>query len=246
MNATIEEPDAPLAVRPTTPMEILAVMVEKGCDVETLERMQAMAERYEDRLAEKAYNAAMNACQAEMPSVVWDGQNTQTNSRFAYIETIQKYCQPIWIKHGFSLSFSEANCPLADMKRNKCRVRHSAGHSEDHFIDLYNDGVGAKGNPIGNMNRVQGQVSTMSYGQRKLLCLIFNIRVAGEDNDAQGAKIDGEHVRQINDLLIDTKTDLKKFCAWAKVESLDEMPVTFFDEAVRMLKAKASKNGGGK
>ena len=231
-----------LATRPTNPMEILAVMVEKGCDVGTLERMQAMAERWADREAERAFNEAMVACQAEMPTVPWQGKNEQTNSRFAYIETIIDKCKPVWIKHGFAPQFTEGECSKPDMKRIICRLGHVEGHTKEYFLDLYNDGIGAKGNAIGNMNRLQGQGSTASYGKRYLLTMIFNLRIAGEDNDAQQFLTE-DQIATINGLLEETHADIPAFLEWAGVQKVSDIAPKKFADCVKALQRKKQKAG---
>lgn len=171
--------------RELTPMEILQSAVDKGVDAEQLEKLLELQERYEANQARKAFSESMHAAQTEMPRVIRDADNKQTGSKYARLEDVQIAAGPIYTKHGFSLSYGEGATLIEGYKRTICDVRHSAGHVEQYHLDLPIDGIGPRGNAIGGMNRVQGCISTTSYGQRRLLCMIFNITIAGDDNDGQ-------------------------------------------------------------
>jgi hypothetical protein len=224
-----------------TPIEILQTAVERGLDASQLEKLMDLQERWEKSQAEKAYNAAMTACQEEMPPVVTDATNPDTHSRFARFETIQQVAKPIYNKHGFALSFGDGDtCPLEGWKRIVCDCRHDAGHCVRYHVDLPVDGIGAKGNPIGGMNRVQGCVSTNSYGERVLTCNIFNITITGKDKDGRGSeRISEKHIVTLNEWLDQIPDGLPPFLKFMGVESLADIPMQEFGKAVAALKKKA-------
>lgn len=165
------------------PLQLIERAVERGLDTEQLKALVDLQERWNANRAREEFAAAMNTCQQELPLIVKDANNAQTKSAYVRMETVQHLAKPVISKHGFSLSFGESDCPTADMKRTICDVRHSAGHCEQYHLDLPLDGVGAKGNAIGAMNRVQAAVSTGTYAQRYLTCRIFNITIAETDRD---------------------------------------------------------------
>lgn len=175
----------PVGTEPMNPLALLSRAVEKGMDPGQLKALVDLHEQWRAARAVEAFNAAMNVCQAEMPTVVRDGHNTQTKSTYAKLENVTHTAKPIYTRHGFSLSFAEDDCPTPGFKRTICDVRHAQGHCVRYHLDLALDGIGPKGNPIGNMNAVQAGVSTGSYGQRVLTCRIFNITVADTDLDGQ-------------------------------------------------------------
>lgn len=184
----IDEPTRVPALREepaTNPMALLAVAVERGLSPEQLTALTDLHERWQVTRAKQAFHDAMNAAQAAMPCIVRDAQNTQTGSSYVRLETVMHRAKPIILEHGFSLSFSEAQCDKGDWKRTVCTVRHREGHSETHFIDLPVDGIGPKGNAIGGMNKVQGAISTGSYAQRVLFCRVFDLTIANTDLDGQ-------------------------------------------------------------
>lgn len=184
MNDLIDAPVDELTVQPATnPLLLLQAAVERGMDPGQLKALVDLHESWRAARAKEAFGTAMNACQAEIPTIVRDAENTQTRSRYARQETIIHQIKPIYVNHGFSLSFSEDDAAQPTMKRHVCLIRHNAGHSERHWVDLPADGIGPKGNPIGGMNAVQGCISTGSYAQRVLTCRLFNITIADTDLD---------------------------------------------------------------
>ena len=185
--ATLPIEPSPMAVAQPldTPLSILSLAISKGCDPDALDKLLALQERWEANQARKLFAESMHSCQQEMPRILRDKENSQTRSRYATLERVQERSQPIYSAHGFSLSYGEADCIREGWKRTVCDVRHVGGHCERYHLDLPLDGFSAKGTAIGAMNPVQAAISTTSYGQRRLLCMIFNITLTNEDNDGQ-------------------------------------------------------------
>lgn len=180
-----EQPALAPQTHPNAMIQVLDKAIDKGIDADSLGKIVALHERLMENHAKELFAQAMNACQAEMPCIVRDAQNTQTNSGYATLENVQTIAKPVYTKHGFALSFGEEDCQTPGFKRIICDVRHRAGHMVRYHHDLPIDGIGPKGNPIGGMNAVQGCISTGSYGQRVLACRIFNITIADTDRDGQ-------------------------------------------------------------
>lgn len=228
-----------IQVDPPNPLMLIASAIDKGIDPDRLGKLLDLQERYEKSRAVEAFHAAMNACQSEMPLVVRDAENTQTRSRYATLESIQAIAKPVYSRHGFALSFGEADCAKEGWKRIVCDVRHTGGHSATYHIDLPIDGIGAKGNAIGGMNPVQGCVSTLSYGQRTLTCRIFNVTVADEDIDGQcEGFITVEQRDQLESLIKQKNVDRDRFLHWANIPELVDMPRADFPKALDMLRRK--------
>lgn len=230
-----------LATTNATPMSLLAVAVERGHDPQQLKQLMDLQEQWEANQARKAYAEAMHACQQSMPRIVKDRQNTHTRTSYATLEAVQRSAQPVYAQHGFSLSYGEADCPISTMKRTVCDVRHIGGHCERYHIDLPVDGSGANGGRS-SMNAVQGAISTTSYAQRRLLCMIFNITLTDEDDDAQTLSvITPEQADQLKDWLDATNTSVANFLKWGGCQSLSAFPANKYDEAVEYLKRKGAK-----
>lgn len=186
MNAVVTTEHVP---EPTSSANALIQVIERAAsnpniDVEKMERLLAMQERILDRNAEVAFNEAMRAAQEEMPKVLRNKRNDQTNSNYADLEKVNEIIVPVYVHHGFSLSFGTADTPTPGHIRITCLVSHVAGHSRPYFCDMPLDIAGIKGNQ--NKTPTHAHGSTMSYGRRYLTLLIFNITLTNEDNDGNG------------------------------------------------------------
>jgi len=229
----------------STPMDLMSKAIQVGANADQLEKWMDLQERWEKSQGEKAYAASMHSCQTNMPKVIRDGWNPQTRSKYAKIEDIQKACRETYAANGFSLSFGESDCPLEKHKRTICDVLHVGGLCRQYHLDLPVDGIGAKGNPIGNMNPVQGCVSTTSYGQRRLTCMIFNITVVDEDNDGAGTDLlmSEQHWIELSDMASQLTNERRDKCLkWLGVAAFNEVPERRFHEVkLQIVQALAEK-----
>lgn len=213
---------------------------DPATDVDKLERLMGMYERLESRKAEQAYNEAMSAAQQEIGVVGVNRTNTQTKSKYATYDALDRHVRPIYVKHGFSLSFDTAEGAPADHIRLICRVGHIGGFTRTHHVDMPADGKGAKGGDV--MTRTHAAGSAFSYGQRYLLKLIFNI-ATGEDDDgnaASGPKITQAQIDDLVGLMDEVKADRARFLKFMRVESLHDIPASRYQAAVKALEAKRS------
>ena len=167
-------------------MQVIArAASDPNVDVDKMERLLQMQERVRDRAAEQEFAEAMSRTQAAMPPVIKDKQNTQTNSQYASLESIAKIITPIYTGHGFSLSFNTDASPVENCVRITCDVLHRSGHSKRFTYDAPIDDSGIAGKV--NKTPTHARGSSISYGQRYLTKLIFNLRIAGEDDDGNAA-----------------------------------------------------------
>lgn len=156
-------------------------------DISKLEKMLDMQERIFNRNAEQAFNADMARAQSEMGTVSADAENPQTRSKYASYAALDRAVRPIYTKYGFALSFNTEGGAPEGCVRVICIVSHLGGHSRRYTLDMPADGLGAKGNAV--MTKTHAAGSAMSYGQRYLLKLIFNVAVGENDDDGNSANI---------------------------------------------------------
>lgn len=224
---------------------ILAVIAraatDPSVDVDKMERLLAMQERVLARNAEQAFNEAMAAAQKAMPQIIRDGRNDTTRSTYTKLDTLSEAMSPIIAKHGFSLSFGNSDSPLENHYRVTCTVSHIGGHSREYHADVPSDGTGMKGTQ--NKTATHAFGSTMSYGRRYLKMLIFDVATTDDDGRAasSGEHIDDAQVACLQNLASAGGADLRKFCAYFKIETLPDLPVRRFDEAFRLLSKKVAK-----
>lgn len=162
-----------------SPAEMLRIAVEGGADLEKLKSVLDLQERWEANEARKAYAKAFATAQANMLPVIKRKINKQTSSSYAELADIIETSQPIYTKDGFSVTFNEGDCPKQDHARIIATVLHCLGHKEQYYLDIPLDGAGIKGNA--NMTAIHGKASSVSYGKKYLMCMIWNIPT--QDND---------------------------------------------------------------
>jgi len=240
-----ENPENQLPTTVTSDAALIAVISraasDPSIDVNKLEKLLEMHDRIEARSAERAFNDAMTAAQTEMRSVAPDATNKQTSSKYASYPALDRALRPIYTKHGFSLSFDTGES-AADMVRVLCYVAHTGGHSRTYRADMPADGKGAKGGDV--MTKTHAAGSAMSYGQRYLLKLIFNIAVGDDDGNGAGdtsGPIDEIQLENLRDLIGRVGADIEKFCKYFKIASLPELTKKDFSRAVESLNLKSKK-----
>jgi len=158
---------------------------DPNASVEKIERLMALWERGQAKVAETAFNAAMSAAQTAMKPISTDAENPQTRSRYASYARLDGVLRPIYTNHGFALSFDTGDPVGPDSIRLLCYVSHAAGHSRTYKCDMPADGKGAKGGDV--MTKTHAAGSAMSYGMRYLLKMIFNVAVGEYDDDGNRA-----------------------------------------------------------
>lgn len=233
---------APLA--PASEASAIVSMIERAArdpsvDMDKMERLLQMQERVMSRNAEQDFNRAMTEAQSKMRSVAADSNNPQTKSRYASYAALDRAVRPVYTAHGFALSFDTAEGAPDSYVRVVCHVSHRNGYSRKYHVDMPADGKGAKGGDV--MTKTHAVGAGMSYGQRYLLKMIFNIAV-GEDVDGNeplsNEPVSDEQAAKITTLLTETKSNLTIFLKWIGAESVSDIPARKFKDAMAGLEAK--------
>lgn len=233
----------------TLPADPLISMIERvaldpSADINKLERMLEMKERMEAKAAEREFNDAFAQCQREIPTVLKNRRNQQTNSNYADLAAVEAAVMPTVNAHGFSMRFFPTASPLEGHYGVDCVVSHAGGHSETHHADVPSDGAGIKGTQ--NKTATHAFGSTMSYGRRYLLCMIWNIATA--DNDGNGSAprkvITAEQFVELQALIAAAEADEGKFLLAYGAPSLEEFPLDKLTHAKQQLEKKAAQKNG--
>jgi len=198
--------------------------------------------------ASQAYAEAMNTCQAEMPGIVRDKDNSRTGKKYASYEGLNEIIRPIYSKHGFSLSFGEEPLPVeSGMLRIFCDVRHKAGHKERYQGDFPRDGKSAQQEKA-IMTALQGTGSTYSYARRYLAKNIFNLAETDEDNDGNSANayITQELSDYLGEQVRTHKIPLDRFLKWLGAEHLGAVTRAQFEKACANYRWPTERKNGKK
>lgn len=242
-----EQPAVPARIDDSA--TLLAVIAKAAADpsvdVDKLERLMAMHERFEARKAESAFAEAMTRAQSKIGRVATDRTNSQTRSDYASYAALDRAVRPIYTAEGFALSFDTGRDAPAEMVKVLCYVSHKAGHVRTYSVDMPADGKGAKGGDV--MTKTHAAGSAMQYGMRYLLKLIFNIAI-GKDDDGNGALplLTDKQLGLLMDLWAawePTEKEVSSFYAWAGCDALEDLPPRLFDNAVSSIEKRIKQKG---
>lgn len=217
---------------------------DPAVDVDKMERLMQMHERFVDRSASAAFNAAMVRAQRRIGPVYRSSFNTQTSSGYAKLEDIDKKISPEYTDEGFSLSFGTEDSPLAGHLRVVCDVMHEQGHTKRYHMDLPLDAAGIAGKV--NKTGVHAHGSTNSYARRYLTMNIFNVVLTNEDNDGNNQPVNEPsitdlQIKQLEALI--PKCSEKARCAFSKLyPDIAAIQRSAFDTVLNQLTTSAQKN----
>lgn len=162
------------------------VAADPQCNFDKVEQLLSFHCTMLEREASQSYAEAMALCQAEMPAIATDSENTQTRSQYASLDTIVINTKSIYTRNGFAISFGTGSADKDGDIRVTLEAMHNGGHSKHYHIDLPPDLAGIKGTVT--KTNIHAAGSTFSYAKRYLFCMVFNIAVGEEDTDGVPAQ----------------------------------------------------------
>lgn len=230
-----------------TPMEMIAQAVAGGhMDVEVLERLMALQERWDARQAEKALHEALAAFQAECPAIrkVRDsggGNASGASARYSYsyagLDDIERTIRPILSRHGLSYTHDvEIEGGVMVMV---CTIHHVDGASRASRWQ----GPAADG---GSMNAIQKVGSATTYARRYSLINALGLTTTDSDDDGgmggqPSGPIDNDQLAKLQAEIKRVGADTKAFCQYLKVDALASLPASRYGAAMEALKRKERK-----
>ena len=165
--------------KPTTMMDLLSLALQKEAAIDVIERLAALQKDQIDREAINSFNDAMEAAQNEISNVIPDAKNTETGGKYATFLALNRALRPVYLKHGFSLTFTGAESTKPDEVLIVCECSHKGGWTKRYMLPMPCDGKGAKGGGV--MSKSHATLAATSYGRSGLLKMIFNVAI-GEDD----------------------------------------------------------------
>jgi hypothetical protein len=215
-----------------TPMDMLNRAVASGADINVLEKLMALQERYEKNMARKAFDESVAEAKAEIPPILRnrEGHNSKKYADFA---AIARVVDPIISQHGLSYRFRTTQDERINVT---CILSHKAGHYEETTLS-------GPADQTGNKNAIQAIGSTLTYLQRYSLVQMLGL-AAAEDDDGKaggGDLIDEKQVEEIQTLIVEVGADIPKFLKYMKVDRIEEIQGGRFKNAIAALNAKKAK-----
>ena len=222
--------------------KIMALAIEKG-DLDKVEKMMELQERYEKREAEKDYIAAMAAFKANPPKIDKDAsvKYGQTAYKHATLGNVADKINKGLSKHGLSAAWKTEQKEKAIAVT--CKITHILGHSESTTLEAGADTSGAK-------NSIQAIGSTITYLQRYTLLSLTGLATEEMDDDGAGSEdiyIDEEQMVAINEWIESIGGDcLQNFKKYIGVDELDKILAKDYKKAITALKNTEKKKKGAK
>lgn len=165
-----------------TPMQMLQVAVSQGADLERIQKLMDLQERWEAAQAKKAYITAMASFKAEPAHILKRKQvNIPGGAKFAHA-TLADVCDgviPNLSKYGLSHSWEPKQLDNGWVEIT-CIMTHESGHSERRTLRAPPDDSGKK-------NNVQQIASTVTYLERYTLMAVTGLAAKDMDDDARAA-----------------------------------------------------------
>jgi hypothetical protein len=226
----IPQETAPTMVQPVTPMDMLNRAVASGADIDVLEKLMSLQERWESANARKAFEQALAAAKGEIPIVIRNATG-HNEKKYADFAAIAKAIDPILGRHGLSYRFKTVQTEKSIMVT--C-VLFGHGHSEETALS-------AGADTTGNKNAIQAIGSTLTYLQRYSLVQMLGLAAAKDDdgNAAGSAEaITLEQVEQLVALADEVGADKEAFCRYFKVGGLADITTKDFPRAIAALNKK--------
>ena len=234
----MEPQDQPVAA--ITPMELLQRAVDTGADLERLEKLMALHERWEASNARKAFVAALSAFKADPPTVFKTKKANFGGGGASYDYATLADCVaaivPALSRHGLSHRWATEQ---ADKQVSvTCTLTHVMGHSETVTLAAGADDSGKK-------NAIQQIGSTITYLQRYTLLAITGLAAEGQDDDAEGADftvISPEQKDELVALMREANADTDRFLRFLGIDYIDRLPAKRFNQAKGALEKKIKEN----
>lgn len=161
-----------------TPADLLRIAVQSGADLDRLERLMGLQERWEAKQAKQAYDAAFAAFKAEAVTILKGRKVTDgplKGKSYAELHDVVNAVTPALSKHGLSSSWKLTK-DEKDWMEVTCYLRHVNGHVESVSMGGPPDAGGAK-------NAIQARASTKTYLERYTLKAITGLSEQDDDDD---------------------------------------------------------------
>ena len=237
---------APLPAVPST-AEIMMSAVRNGLGKEQLEVLERMFEldiRSKERQAKEAHFAAMAEFNRTMPPIIKDKLNHQFKSKYSSVENILDSCRPYLAEQGLYVSFGNPVQTEGSMSLSVI-VSHSLGHREtiSMTMPIVSPPVG-KVSGQSAMNPTQAIKATFTYLRGALLEAALGIAGTDATHDNNGNSPESEEVindqnfADITTLIQEVGANEKAFLKYLKIDSLDKMPASMYERAVKELERK--------
>lgn len=220
-----------------SPAELIASAVKSDTDLDQLEKLLKLQERWETSEAKKAYNKAMAEFKANPPKIDKDKRVSYktSNGRMDYRHaSLANVCEKInteLSKHGLSASWTT--------KQNgsiivTCKITHAQGHSEETALSAAADTTGSK-------NSIQAIGSTISYLSRYTLLCLTGLATVDQDDDGKQADpecISADEAIHIQNEIANVDGNMGKLLKFVKADKVENILKSDYSKVLKLIDDK--------
>ena len=227
----------------TTSELIMAIVSAGDVDIDKVEKLLLMKERYEANEARKAYFDAMSNFKANPPDiekdkkVAFEAGGKKVSYNHASLANITDKIGVALSKNGLSASWSTKQ--EGGLISVTCRIAHRLGHSEETTLSAAADISGSK-------NAIQAIGSAITYLQRYSLLSLTGLATHDTDDDGVAASVPAytmtdNEAATLSDWIVSAQTTEEKLCKHLGIKTIADITKDLYKKACADLKAKAQK-----
>lgn len=231
---------------PVTPSDMLQIAVEQGADLDKLEKLMELQERWEANQAKKAFVSAMNLFKSDPPKIMKNanvyyetdkGVTTYDHATLGHVcNTIGKSLSAVGISFRWVTSQEKAIISVT------CVMTHDLGHSEKTTLCSAPDQSGGK-------NSIQAVGSAVTYLQRYTLLAATGLATESQDNDGatppdQPISITVEQIKILEEAMKVAGVDSDYICKKAGIESISMIPASRYESVKNHLEGLKKNDNG--
>lgn len=223
-----------------TPSSMIELAITKGADLDKLEKLMELQDRWDKNEAKKSYIEAMAEFKADPPEIEKDKKvsfgSGKTSYRHASLANVTKKINQGLSKHGLSVAWTtfQNNGDITVT----CTITHKFGHSESTSLSASPDTSGSK-------NAIQAIGSTISYLERYTVLALTGLATHDMDDDGQEGGIEYitlDMQTEIYDLIKSTKANKAKVLKYLGAESVEKILLSEYGKTKVAFEAKKKES----
>jgi hypothetical protein len=222
----------PMDQASAAPSRLIEIAISKGADLEKLEALLSLQERFEKNEAIKAYNDAMSQFKANPPEIDKDRTVAYGNTKYAHasLYNVTEKINSALSRYGLSASWKTTQNGTISVT---CKITHVKGHSEETTLSAPSDNSGSK-------NAIQAIGSTVSYLCRYTLLCLCGLATKDQDDDAVSATltIDETEAAGIVELAKEKNVEMEKILAAFHIADIKDLPKARYSQVINVLRTK--------
>lgn len=214
-----------------TPMTLIDRAMSNGVDISQLEGLFDLQERYEKNESIKIFNSAMSNFQSICPAI--PRTKKAHNSNYTPLDHALKIIRPSLTECELTVDWKTEQVEQETLVT--CIISHVTGHSKTTSLKAGAETSGSK-------NAIQAIGSTVSYLQRYTMFSALGL-ASGEMDDDGGSfggnveYINTSQAANIRALLSELGREEQRFCSWAKVPEIEQIPEVNYNAVIKQLEA---------